>query len=152
MGFEPLGTDEQIEPGSRRKKDFESELVSGCFTIIGGSVLVFLLTWWPFLVWNTDTTANLIKALLSAAVPSLVVGAIMNRKYGLAGGVAFGGGMIVGAVFLYLHFNLALVGFNNVEARSPEYPEVFRWIVPLIWFFLGLSVGIMTYKNPENPA
>ena len=150
MPFEPLGTDEPREESNtpRRAKSFENELVGGCFTILGGSVLIFLLTWWPFMTGDTLTLERLLGAVGFALVPVLIAGAVMTRLAELTGAIAFAAGMFAGAMFLFLNLNINFAGANSPDAPRPDYPDVWRWIVPLAWFLVGLVVMLFAYGNP----
>lgn len=154
MPFEPLGTDEPLEESAspRRNSDFESQLMGGCFTILGGSLAIFLLTWWPFVVFDTLSTAGLMKAIGFAAVPALIVGVVITRMVKLAGAVAFAAGMFVGAMFLFLNLNMKFIGINSPDMAQAEYPEAWGWIVPLAWFLAGLCVMLFAYGNPSKTS
>lgn len=150
MPFEPLGTDEPIKGSNypRPPKSFENQLVGGCTTILGGSLLTFLLTWWPFLAFPANTTAGLMQCLTFAGVPVVIAGAILTRFFDLAGAIAFGGGLFVGSVFLYLNLNLEVIGIKDPNLAQPEYPAEWQWIIPLIWLLVGITVVILAYRNP----
>lgn len=152
MPFEPLGTDEPLEESTvpHRAKSFESELVGGCFTILGGSVTVFLLTWWPFLVMDTLTTGRLLSAVGFALVPALIAGVLLTRFAKLTGAIGFAAGMFAGSMFLYLNLNINFAGSGSPDAPQPDYPEAWRWIVPLAWFLVGLVVMLFAYGNPSR--
>ncbi len=152
MPFEPLGTDEPTQGSNypRPPKSFENQLVGGCSTIFGGSLAVFLLTWWPFLVFPANTTTDLTKCLLFAAIPVLIVGVVLVRFFALAGSIAFSGGLFVGAVFLFMNLNLETLGIKDPNLKVPDYPEQFRWIIPLAWMLAGLAAMLFAYRDPEK--
>ncbi len=154
MSFEPLGTDEPLEEStsSRKPRDFENELVGGCFTIVGGSLTIFLLTWWPFLIFPFKTSAGLFKALAIAGIPVLIVGLVLTRLVKLAGAVGFAAGMFIGAMFLFMNLNLELIGFNDPNALPPEYPQAWGWVIPAAWFLAGMAVMLFAYGNPKNSS
>ncbi len=150
MPFEPLQTDEPIERHTRRIKDFESSLMSGCATIVLGSLITYGLTIWPFFVFEEYRVSGLAMAMATGAGVAAVFGMICTRKFGLAGASGFIGGAMASAIFIYLRLQQTVAVRGHHDYLQPEFPDRWSWLTPLAWFLAALAVALLFLPKEQE--
>lgn len=134
MPFEPLNTDEKLDQPIKKRRDFEGHLMAGCMAVGLTSALIYILSAWPWLVFENHRVSGMTSIVLFGLVPSLVVGAFTTWRFGFAGvSGSFGGGMIA-SIFIWLRMKEVMLGFLTTELPRPEYPERWGWMIPGGWF------------------
>lgn len=147
MPFEPLGTDEPLTEVPKRKKDFESQLMTGCGVILLSSVITYILVFWPFAVFEHHTVSGLLQALTFSSLPVWVFGAFLARKFGQAGASGLIGGALCGGIFMFLRLQMVMAAKGERTLTQPEYPERWMYIVPGVW--LVATVAVMMLFLPK---
>lgn len=152
MPVDGSGTDEEIEVSESPKKDFESQLMAGCTTIVLSSLITYGLTVWPFLSLPEYSIVGLCNILLFGAVPATIFGVIVSRKFALAGAAGYFGGAMAGAVFMQIRLQQTMLARFVKDLPKPDYPESMAWIVPVSWFlFSALMAWIFcTREKPQG--
>ncbi|MCG9895872.1 MAG: hypothetical protein MH204_10405 [Fimbriimonadaceae bacterium] len=139
MPLDPLRTDEKRDdPAAYPRKDFEGQMMSGCMTIGLGSVISYVLVAWPLFFVPEYSIQGLLQWAGLGVVPLLIFGAVLCRRFGLAGAAGFVGGAIPGAVFLYLRLNQTLARGLIPDLPKAEYPESWVGFLPLLFILLCL--------------
>jgi hypothetical protein len=49
-----------------------------------------------------------------------------------------------------MNLNLETLGIKDPNLKVPDYPEQFRWIIPLAWMLAGLAAMLFAYRDPEK--
>lgn len=159
MPFERLETDEPISPdaASTKARDFEGTLMTGCGVILVSSVLTYLMSFWPFAAVPHHTVSGLVQALALASLPTWVFGAILARKFGMAGASGFVGGALCSAIFIYLRLQMVTSVRGDRTLPQPEYPDRWAVIIPVAWL-LASAAAMMLFlpswfdKDEGEPA
>ena len=151
MQNEPTKTDEKLDEPAKKRPDMDSALLSGCLTVAAISIAVYGLVAWPFFVYEMHTRAGLVSAGLFGFLPAVIVGGIAVNRLGLTGGTGFAGGAVASGLFVYLQLNnLALGSLGNVEdLPPPDYPELWIWLLPLIWCLLTVAIVLVLLPKRE---
>lgn len=149
MPFEPLGTDEQLEGPVKKKTDFETRLMGGCMTVLVASFATYIMIAWPWMVFPEYTVGGLIQCGLFGALPALVFGIFVIRRFGSAGLSGWLGGAAVGAVFMYLRLNQGTLREEIRDLPQVEYPASWIVAVPLGWLVLAVLFGIALLPSHE---
>ena len=151
MAHEPLKTDEKLDGSAKRRPDMDTALLTGCLTVAVISIAVYGLVAWPFFVYQMHTRIGLVSAGLFGFAPAAVLGALTVRKLGLTGGTGFAGGAFASGLFVYLQLsNLMLGKVGDVEdLPSPDYPEEWAWLLPLIWCLLVVAIVLVLLPRRE---
>lgn len=151
MAFEPLRTDEKLDTPPPPERDIDSQMIAGCSGFVGASLITYGLSVWPFFAFTqTHLVADLVWAGLIGLVSSLVFGAYVTRRYGLAAACGFVGGGLTTGVFLFLRLTTEYqTRQGSPDLQHPEYPASWVWIVPTIWVLATLVVTVLFLKRSE---
>lgn len=153
MAFEPLGTDEKRDPGDKtaRPKDIDSQMLLGCGGFLIAAVGGYVLSIWPFVVFQqVERLSTLLMALGFSAIPALTLGSIVTRRLGLAGACGMVGGALTTAIFLFLRLEQAFLSALAEQSPRPEYPEAYRWLVPLGYVLAAIFLAALFF--PKEPT
>lgn len=126
-----------------RRNDPENKLFIGCLTFGALSLVIFLLTFWPFVAFATYTMRGLTTALVLALVPTYALGPVCSKKLGLAGLGSFMAGILTFAVFFFLRHLLYLTAARNAQLPSVEYPEAFITIIPICSVLVAVALMLI---------
>lgn len=145
MAFEPLETDERVEGVAKAKApDMDSEMLFGCSGFLLASVGGYALSVWPFFAFQeTNLLVVLAQSLAIGLVPTLVLAAVLTRRFGLAGACGAVGGAMASAMFLYLRIQQAFMAYLARHAPEPQYPSSFTYIVPAGYLLAVLLVSVL---------
>lgn len=152
MPFEPLGTDEPLADAPKKHRDFESQIMAGCTTIVLASLITYALTVWPWFTMEEYTVRGLLTIALAGMLPATLFGIFCSRKFDQAGASGFFGGAMATGVFIYLRLQQTMLGKHSVDLPMPEYPEGFGWAVPLAWVLLAAAVAWVARPRPKSPS
>lgn len=133
MSFEPLQTDEPIEGPVKKRSDFESQLMAGCGFVLTCSLVTYLLSIWPFFIFEEYTVLGMGRIATFVCVPTAVFGIVAIRKLGLPAASGYFGGAMAAGVFMYLRLKQTMLGFLDVDLPRPEFPQHWGWLVPVCW-------------------
>ena len=133
----------QVAPIAK-KRDMDACFFVGCTTIAVFSVVFFVLEAWPFFVFRTSSISGLWTIALTGCLPSLLVGAVVVRKFSLEGATAFIGGTVSASVFAFLRMDMLELGrFGQMDALAvPDYPAFWVWLMPAAWALLVTSLAL----------
>ena len=149
MPFEPIRTDEKRSGARRKRTDYESELMAGCMVILVVSLLVFGVSVVPFFAVDEYTREGLLRGILTGMLPASVLGVVSMRWFGAAGLSGFLGGALTVTVFLFLRLEQTMLGFYDINLPTPEYPERWKWFIPLAWaLWAGILAVIFGRSGP----
>jgi len=150
MAFEPLQTDEKIEPSSVKKRDWDDQMLFGCGGFLVAAVAGYMLSIWPFFVWQQGEQLRILGICVAAGlIPPLIVGGILSRKYGLPGACGLIGGALCTAIFLYLRIQQAFIEAAAQRVPTPDYPRSVMAVLPLAYVLISVLVGYYTLKPGE---
>jgi Na+(H+)/acetate symporter ActP len=150
--FEPLGTDEPLAEAPKKHRDFETQIMAGCMTIVLASLITYALAVWPWFTMAEYTMRGLFGIVLAGMLPATVFGVYCTRKFDQAGASGFFGGAMTAGVFMYLRLQQTLLGKHSVDLPAPEYPEGFGWAVPLAWVLFAGAVAWVARPRPKPPS
>jgi hypothetical protein len=150
MAFEPLQTDEKLTAKTKPAKDMDDAMLAGCTGFVVTSLLSYALVVWPFFVF-TESERGQVLALCAALgmIPSVILGIVAARKFGLAGGFGYLGGAMAVAVFLYLRIQQSFLAAMAKQAPAPDYPDVLNLLVPTGWIIQALIVLVVFVPKGE---
>lgn len=155
MPFEPLQTDERLEGPIKKEPDMDRMMLAGCTSF---SILAFgcyLVAIWPFIIFPGEvlsTTAGLGKAFLVGCGPSLLLGLIAARRFGLAAAAGAVGGTLSVCVFLYLKMTDLMLGYEMRDVPKPEFPRAWAWQVPMAYFLFAFVCIVIFLPKKELEA
>jgi hypothetical protein len=137
--------------GTRKKPlDFDSKMLLGCTGFVVTSIVGFLLSVWPFIVFTgLERMEVLEKCALYGLIPAVVVGAVASRRFGVAGACGFVGSALAFDVFLYLRFQEIDLGAEAQRIPTPDYPHAIEWLAPLAWILCVLFVALLVLPKTE---
>lgn len=153
MPFDPIRTDERVAPtrGRRKKSDFEMRLMGGCFVIVVVSFLLWGTLIWPFFAFEMWRLVSLYSWVALAVAPATALGIIATRIFGYQGVSGSIGGFLTGAVFVHLAVDQLMIGKVAVDVPAPEYPESWKYFLPLAMVVWAFAVFSLTLKEPVEP-
>lgn len=150
MPFEPIRTDEARDRRSRKRSDFDTQMLFGCSGFVGASVLTYALAVWPHLAWSdTHSSAVLGLGLALGLGPACVFGGFVARRFGLAGAAGFFAGSMASATFLFLRLQQVMAFRGIPDTPQPDYPYAWMWIVPLGWVLLSAILALLFVPKDE---
>lgn len=150
MAFEPLQTDEKLEGPVKRERDMDTHMLIGCSGFVIGSVAVYALGVWPFFVFQKAFLGVVLaEALACAVVPQWIVGAIVTRRFGIAGACGFVGGSLCNGIFLFLRVSQLFVSARLQQSPSPEFPEAFAYLIPGVTVLACAFVAVLFLSKKE---
>ncbi len=150
MGIEPIGTDEKLDAPLPRPRDFDSQMMLGCTGFVLTSIVGFLLSVWPFIVFGGLERMNtLVQCAAFGLFPALVLGGIATRRFGVAGACGFVGSALAFDVFLYLRFQEISLGAQAQRISAPDYPMSLGWLAPIGWLLFVLFVALALLPKGE---
>lgn len=151
MEHDGAATDEKKPGGAPRKHDMDARFFAGCLTISVLSIALFFLQAWPFFVFEAATIEGLSKIALAGCLPTLVIGALIVRKFDLEGGTALIGGTVSAAVFAFLRMDMVGLGrFGTSESLiEPDYPGFWVWMMPALWGLL-VTGAVLAMLRPDS--
>jgi hypothetical protein len=131
-----------------RRKDEDSALFSGCLAFGACSIGLFLLSFWPFLLYvNSNQTEVLWKALAIGLIPLFIGGILVTRLFGTAGMGSFLAATMTFAVFFFLRHRL-FPPQEMGDRYSLEYPTSFTWGIPLV--AVGMAFLLVILFPPKK--
>jgi hypothetical protein len=151
MPIEPLKTDEKLPQRSKPASDMDSLMIAGCTGFVGTSIVSYLLTVWPFFVFQTThrlTTIGL--CALFGFIPSAILGLVATRKFNLPGACGFVGGSMATCVFLYLRLQQVMLGKGSSDLPQPDFPSSFVWMLPLAWLAISVLVAVGAMPKSQD--
>ena len=128
--------------GMAQVPDPDKELMAGCraFLVVafGGLVLVVA----PFLVFlDVHRVVDLAKAMAFGMIPALLLGVWFARRVGAVGAMGLIASSLAAAVFLFLRIGQVAMSAQAQQTPPLEYPESFRWLVPVAWILVSCFVA-----------
>ncbi len=150
MAIEPIGTDERLETPISKPRDLDTQMMFGCTGFVLTSIVAFLLSVWPFIVFtNIERLSTLAECALFGLFPATVLGAVATRRWGLAGACGFVGNALAFDVFLYLRFQEIALGAEARRIPIPDYPMSLGLLAPLAWLLFVLLVSLALLPKAE---
>ena len=149
MPFEPLHTDEKVEGKSVREKSMDDLMLSGCSGFVGCSFGTFLLGMWPFLVFGSSPSANLLLAFPIGLIPSLTFGIYVSRRFGLASACGFVGGAMALGIFMHLIANQIITAIFLQGGKQTMPPLLVIYLIPAAWVLVAVAVAYVVLPKTE---
>lgn len=144
---------DEVQPGSSPKRhDMDGRFFAGCLTISALSIALFFLQAWPFFVFQAATKSGLTGIALAGCLPTLVIGALIVRKFDLEGGTALVGGTVSASVFAFLRMDMVDLGrfAGSTSITEPDYPAFWVWALPAGWAFLVTGLVMLSVKSGSS--
>jgi hypothetical protein len=144
----PLPTDEKLAKRAPRERDMDTHMLFGCSGFVLSSFVSYGLAVWPFFVWmDAHVLASLALAMAAGLPAAYIFGAVVSRKFGIAGAAGFIGGMVSTSIFLYLRFEQVFLEADAQRIPPPEYPTWFQWFLPMLClsFAILLASAIVVF-------
>ena len=151
MAHDPLNTDEMTGERAKRRPDMDTAFLTGCLTIAILSIIVYIVTIWPFFVMEANTREQLVNIFLLGGLPALILGLIAVRVLGLSGATGFVGGVFASSVYIFLQIDMLALGNLKPTEELPgtDYPEAWAWLVPLLWSLVSVTLTLLLLKRSE---
>jgi len=150
MAFEPLQTDEKLDVPEQTAQDMDKQMLFGCSGFLIASVVGYLLTIWPFLAFQKiEQTFWLAACFAAGGGPAIIVGLISTRRFGLAGACGFVAGAMTTGIFLYLRIQQSFLSALAKSSPTPEYPDSFIWLLPIVWILLCVFLAVVALPKGE---
>jgi hypothetical protein len=125
-------------------------MVFGCSGFVFSSLFIWLLTVWPFLLFNrADRLHNLVMACAIGFAPAILVGAICSRRFGLPGACGFLASALSTAVFIYLRISQMFLAAQARQIPKPDYPQLMETLLPAAWVVLVLLLAVGCLPKAE---
>ena len=125
-------------------------MMSGCATIVLGSLITYGLVIWPFFVFPEYTVVGLALTMATGAGAATLFGLFCTRKFGLAGASGFIGGAMASAIFIYLRLQQTVAVRGHHDYLQPEYPDRWAWLTPLAWFLAAVAVALLFLPKEQE--
>lgn len=113
--------------------DFETQLMSGCTTIAGVSLLCYALSVGPWFLFPEYQRTGLASAVGLGALLASSVGLVSTLRLKLAGIVGFAGGALSAGVFQYLRLQHVFAAMDDPDTPNPDFPQLTVVLVPFGW-------------------
>ena len=150
MAFEPLNTDEKLEGPIKKERDMDTHMLIGCSGFLIAAIGGYLLGVWPYVaIQNTYAMSNLLTAAALASLPQWTLGCIVTRRFGISGACGFVAGSVCVGIFLYLRLQQLFISARIQQSPTPEFPEGFVYMVPLLGFLLAAFLSIAFLPKRE---
>lgn len=150
MPFEPLNTDEKLDEAAPREKDVDTVMLIGCGGFILAAVISYVMAIWPYFAFPE---VHLMKGLAFSCalgfIPTLIFGAYVTRRHGLAAACGFVGGGMTTAIFLFLRLTEVQLRRGSRDMGQPDYPSSWVWIIPLVWLIVVFATAMLFIKRSE---
>lgn len=125
-------------------------MLFGCSGFVFTSLVGYFLTVWPFFVFPDNyRLESLLVCITTGFAPSLVLGLIAVRKFGLPGGCGFVAASMATAIFLYLRIQQMFLAADARQSVPPDYPRLWMWVLPLAWIILAVAITILFLPKNE---
>lgn len=134
-------SEDQGLPEGHRTHQMDQAMLGGCFTIGILAVLCHLLTIWPFFIFAEHTITGLQRIFMVGGLPVLILGLLASWRFSFAGYSGFVGGAVASAAFMYLRLDQTFLGAISPNLPAPEYPERWKWMIPLAWIAACALLG-----------
>jgi hypothetical protein len=139
-------TDERLVESAidRLRRDQDAKLLAGCvfFAIVATALTATLLV--VFGALDPRTSASLRTASLAGGGVCVVIGFCAGLIGGQAGVFGSLGGMLPGALFVWLRLRDRALGLRGVEGMEPaEYAYDWSWAIPILLIAAVFSVSLL---------
>ena len=153
MPFEPLQTDEKLDSPVPRKPDMDAQLLAGCTGFVLASIGSYGLSIWPFFTGGDVYRAQgLLTACLMGFAPATLYGALLVRRFGLAGACGFFAGAMATALFLIFRLQQLFMAAQMKPEFAPEYPTIMPYLLGGAWVVWSALVGLLLMPKGELPG
>ncbi|HJP83432.1 MAG TPA: hypothetical protein VJ835_07995 [Fimbriimonadaceae bacterium] len=141
--MKPLPTDEKIAGKRKLEPDMDTQMILGCSGFVICSFSTYFLLIWPFFLWMDIEHISSLLRVASCLVPAYLGGFLAIRRFELAGAAGFIGGVLAGAIFIYLRFEQLFLEASAQRIDHPEYPPWIQWYAPLSLILLAVGMSVL---------
>jgi hypothetical protein len=135
----------------RKMDDPDQALMTGCGSFLVVAVIGFGLVVAPFLVFlDTHRLSDLARNCALGMVPAAILSVVAVRSRGLATAFGVVGASLSAAVFLFLRLEQISMAAQAQQSPPVEYPDVFRYLVPLGWVLVSTLVAVASLKSEDQ--
>lgn len=129
----------------------EKKMLTGCTGYVMLSLGGFVVGTWPFFLYTHHwLISELVKCAALGLVPSLLLGILGTRKYGVPGAAGFFASALATAIFIYLRLWQMFMGWEAQRSPEPEYPAAFMWLIPICWVLLVAFLAIFALSGTKS--
>ena len=134
-----------------KSADPDQALMTGCGSFLVVAVIGFSLVVAPFLfLLDVHRFVDLIRNCAIGMVPATVLSVIAVRTRGLATAFGVVGASLSSAVFLFLRLEQVALAAAARQSPPVEYPDVFRYLVPLAWVLLSVLTAVASLQSEDQ--